>query len=131
VIHEARFTYPKFGLRALADLGQWWESTTGHAIPLGAIIARRDGSRPELDPAALAQTIRASLDYGYANPESSTAFIAEHADEMDPAVQRQHIELYVNDFSRNLGEEGYSAAEELLDRACDAGLVPAIGSIRG
>ncbi|MGX7677794.1 1,4-dihydroxy-6-naphthoate synthase [Jatrophihabitans sp. DSM 45814] len=130
VIHEARFTYPQYGLTAIADLGEWWESTTGHPIPLGAIIARRDASRPELDPELLSTVIRSSVDYAFENPQASADFIAEHADEMDPAVQRQHIALYVNEFSRDLGDEGYDAIEELLGRARAARLVPAIGSLR-
>ncbi|MCW2524601.1 MAG: hypothetical protein JWO63_2936 [Frankiales bacterium] len=130
VIHEARFTYPNYGLQALVDLGQWWESSTGHAIPLGAILARRDSERPELDPDRLTEVIRASVDHAYAHPDASAAFIAEHADEMDPEVQRQHIALYVNEFSRDLGTEGFAAIEELLGRAHQAGLVPRLGSIR-
>jgi 5,8-dihydroxy-2-naphthoate synthase len=129
VIHEARFTYPQFGLSALADLGEWWESTTGHAIPLGAILARRDATRAELDPQLLTDVIRASVDHAFAHPNDSAGFVAEHADEMDPDVQRQHIALYVNSFSRDLGEEGYAAITELLSRAHGAGLVPAVGSL--
>jgi 1,4-dihydroxy-6-naphthoate synthase len=125
VIHEARFTYPQYGLTALADLGQWWEESTGHPIPLGAILARR-----ELDGAALTEVVRASVDYAFAHPQASAEFVAEHADEMDPEVQRQHIALYVNEFSRDLGDEGYAAISELLGRAHAAGLVPAIGSLR-
>ena len=130
VIHEARFTYPQYGLTALADLGEWWEDSTGHPIPLGAILARRDDTRPELDPDRLARVIRASVEHAWAHPHDSAAFVAEHADEMDPAVQQQHIGLYVNDFSADLGGEGYAAIEELLTRAHRAGLVPAIGSLR-
>jgi 1,4-dihydroxy-6-naphthoate synthase len=125
VIHEARFTYPSYGLTALVDLGQWWESSTGHPIPLGAILARRS-----LDADALAAVVRASVDYAFAHPEASAGFIAKHAAEMDPDVQRQHIALYVNSFSRELGEEGYAAIEELLGRAHAAGLVPAAGQLR-
>ncbi|MDQ1738819.1 MAG: 1,4-dihydroxy-6-naphthoate synthase [Pseudonocardiales bacterium] len=125
VIHEARFTYPRYGLRALADLGQWWEQSTGHAIPLGAILARR-----ELDAAALTEVLRASVDYAFAHPQASADFVAAHADELEPEIQRQHIELYVNSFSRDLGEEGYAAVELLLGRAQAAGLVPAFGPLR-
>jgi 1,4-dihydroxy-6-naphthoate synthase len=130
VIHEARFTYPTFGLTALADLGAWWEATTGHPIPLGAILARRDVERPELNPVALAETVRASVEYAFAHPAASAGFVAEHADEMDPDVQRQHIQLYVNSFTRELGEQGYAAISELLGRAHSAGLVPAVGDLR-
>jgi 1,4-dihydroxy-6-naphthoate synthase len=125
VIHEARFTYPRYGLRALADLGQWWEQSTGHPIPLGAILARR-----ELDAAALTRVLRQSVDYALAQPGASAQFVAAHAAEMDPQVQRQHIELYVNSFSRDLGEEGYAAIELLLGQAHSAGLVPAFGPLR-
>ena len=125
VIHEARFTYPRYGLRALADLGQWWEQSTGHPIPLGAILARR-----ELDAAALTDVLRRSVDYAFAHPEASAGFVAEHAAELDPDVQRKHIELYVNSFSRDLGEEGYAAVELLLGRARQAGLAPAFGPLR-
>jgi 1,4-dihydroxy-6-naphthoate synthase len=121
VIHEARFTYPGFGLTALADLGEWWEQSTGHPIPLGAILARRS-----LDADELTRVIRASVEHAFAHPQESAAFVAEHAAEMDPDVQRRHIELYVNSFSRDLGAEGYAAIEELLGRAHAAGLVPAV-----
>jgi len=125
VIHEARFTYPNYGLTSLVDLGQWWESSTGHPIPLGAILARRS-----LDAERLTEVVRASVDYAFAHPTASAGFVAEHAAEMDPAVQRQHIELYVNSFSRDLGEEGYAAVAELLERAAAAGLVPPAGPLR-
>jgi len=125
VIHEARFTFGRYGLTSLVDLGEWWERTTGHPIPLGAILARRDR-----DAAELARVIRASVDYAFADPSASAAFVAQHADEMDPDVQQQHIALYVNEFSRELGEEGFAAAEDLLSRAAAAGLVPPATDLR-
>jgi 1,4-dihydroxy-6-naphthoate synthase len=128
VIHEARFTYPNYGLTALADLGDWWESSTGHPIPLGAILARRDLA---VDSAELTAVIRASVDYAFADPGASAQFVAEHADEMDPDVQKQHIALYVNEFSRDLGDDGYAAIEDLLGRAHAAGLMPAVPDLRG
>jgi 1,4-dihydroxy-6-naphthoate synthase len=125
VIHEARFTYASYGLHSVIDLGEWWESSTGNPIPLGAIIARR-----ELDTDALSAALAASVEYAFANPTASASYVAAHADEMDPAVQQQHIALYVNEFTRHLGDEGFDAAEALLHRAHLAGLVPAIGSLR-
>jgi 1,4-dihydroxy-6-naphthoate synthase len=125
VIHEARFTYPSYGLEALVDLGEWWEGDTGLPIPLGAILARRS-----LDGAALARAARASVEYAWADPSASAAYVAEHADEMSPDVQRRHIELYVNEFTRDLGEEGYAAASALLDRAHAAGLTPSSPRLR-
>ena len=119
VIHEARFTYPSYGLTSLVDLGAWWEEDTGLPIPLGAIVARRS-----LDVAALAGWARASVEYAWAHPDASAQYVAEHAAEMAPDVQRRHIDLYVNEFTRDLGEEGYAAAETLLARANQAELTP-------
>lgn len=121
VIHEARFTFHNYGLTCLADLGEWWESSTGLVIPLGAIVARRS-----LDTAALADVVRRSVEFAWDNPHASASYIAEHAQEMDPDVQRRHIETYVNEFTRDLGDEGYAAIEGLLGRAADAGLLPAV-----
>jgi 1,4-dihydroxy-6-naphthoate synthase len=125
VIHEARFTYADYGLQALADLGEWWEADTGLPIPLGAILARRT-----LDAAALTRVVRGSVEHAWAHPADSAAFVAAHAAEMSPDVQRQHIELYVNEFTRDLGEEGYAAAEALLTRAHAAGLTPSAPALR-
>lgn len=121
VIHEARFTYPSYGLHLLADMGAWWEEDTGLPIPLGAIIARRS-----LDRDAIADWIRASVQYAWDHPEASRDYVMCHAQEMDPEVARAHINLYVNEFSYNLGEEGYAAVQELLTRAAEAGLVPKV-----
>lgn len=121
VIHEARFTYPGYGLRALVDLGEWWETDTGLPIPLGAIVARRT-----LDLPALTAAARASVEHAWANPAASAGYVAEHAAEMDPAVQRAHIELYVNEFTQDLGESGLAAVRRLLDRAGVAGLTPVV-----
>jgi 1,4-dihydroxy-6-naphthoate synthase len=125
VIHEARFTYPDYGLRSLVDLGDWWESDTGLPIPLGAIIARRS-----LDTAVLARAARASVEHAWAHPSASADYVAAHADEMSPDVQRQHIELYVNEFTRELGDEGYAAAAALLTRAHEAGITPRNPALR-
>lgn len=121
VIHEARFTYPSYGLTLMTDLGSWWESDTGLPIPLGAIIARRS-----LDLSSIASWIRASVEYAWANPEASREYVQEHAQEMDPEVAKAHIALYVNEFTANLGEDGYAAVRALLGRAADEGLVPEI-----
>jgi 1,4-dihydroxy-6-naphthoate synthase len=125
VIHEARFTYPSYGLSALVDLGEWWEGDTGLPIPLGAILARRS-----LDVAALGRAARASVEHAWEHPAASAAYIAAHADEMSPDVQHQHIALYVNEFTRDLGDEGYAAAKALLDRAHAAGLTPSSPRLR-
>ncbi|MGX4587542.1 1,4-dihydroxy-6-naphthoate synthase [Paenibacillus chitinolyticus] len=119
VIHEARFTYPSYGLSLLADLGSWWESDTGLPIPLGAIIAKRS-----MDLEAVAGWIRSSVEYAWAHPEASAAYVLQHAQEMSPEVAKAHIDLYVNSFTADLGEDGYGAIEALLGRAAQEGLVP-------
>ncbi|GAB2470043.1 1,4-dihydroxy-6-naphthoate synthase [Jatrophihabitans fulvus] len=125
VIHEARFTYGDFGLTCLADLGAWWEDDTGLPIPLGAILARRG-----LDAEELARVVRASVERAWDDPQASAGYVAAHADEMSPEVQRQHIALYVNEFTRSLGDDGRQAVRTLLKRAFDEGLVPADVSAR-
>lgn len=125
VIHEARFTYPSYGLQLLTDLGYWWESDTGLPIPLGAIIAHRS-----LDAAAIAGWIRQSVEYAWANPDASRPYVLQHAQELSPEVAQQHIDLYVNEFTANLGEEGYAAITSLLSRAAAEGLVPEVDLAR-
>ncbi|WP_412540677.1 1,4-dihydroxy-6-naphthoate synthase [Longispora sp. K20-0274] len=122
VIHEARFTYSEHGLVALADLGEWWEGETGLPIPLGAILAHRD----RVDPARAAEWVRASVRHAWAYPAASQDYVMAHAQELSPDVAAQHIDLYVNEFTEDLGEEGYAAIETLLGRASAAGLIPAV-----
>ncbi|MEU3452390.1 1,4-dihydroxy-6-naphthoate synthase [Micromonospora sp. NPDC006766] len=124
VIHEARFTYPRHGLTALVDLGEWWEGDTGLPIPLGAILARK-GS---VDPVEAAAWVRESVRQAWADPEASREYVLAHAQEMEPDVVDRHIALYVNDFTADLGEAGFAAVEVLLGRAADAGLVPQTSS---
>ncbi|WP_216829617.1 1,4-dihydroxy-6-naphthoate synthase [Alkalihalobacterium elongatum] len=119
VIHEARFTYQQYNLNLLQDLGSWWEEDTNLPIPLGAIIARRS-----LDLSAITKWIRSSVEYAWANPKDSQEYILCHAQEMSKDVAQAHINLYVNEFTKNLGEEGYEAIFSLLSRAADEGLVP-------
>lgn len=125
VIHEARFTYQNYGLHKLADLGEYWESTTGLPIPLGAIIAKRSLGPQTLT--RLSDSIRTSVRAAWDDPEVSRPYVMEHAQEMDPAVADQHIGLYVNEFTADLGEDGYAAIRGLLTRAAAEGLVPALG----
>jgi 5,8-dihydroxy-2-naphthoate synthase len=125
VIHEARFTYPRYGLRAEADLGEWWQQETGLPIPLGAILAKRD----TVDPVQAAGWIRESVRLAWQFPARSQEYVLAHAQEMEPDVVAQHIALYVNRFTEDLGEEGYGAARTLLHRAADAGLVPPVSGL--
>jgi 1,4-dihydroxy-6-naphthoate synthase len=127
VIHEARFTYPSYGLHSVVDLGDWWEQTTGLPIPLGAILARRSLGEDRL--AEIDAAIRASVERAWAEPQASRDYVMAHSQEMDPDVADAHIALYVNEFTRGLGEEGRAAVGQLLDRAAAAGLTPAMASL--
>lgn len=122
IIHEGRFTFPEYGLAEVIDLGQWWESETGLPIPLGGIAVRRD-----LGPTAaevLEGAIRDSVSHAFSHPEESAEYVRAHAQEMAPEVIHRHIDLYVTEFSLNLGDEGEAAVTGLLDRARGAGLLP-------
>lgn len=122
IIHESRFTYRQQGLVCLQDLGQWWEESIGQPIPLGCIAVRRSLGRTRI--AAIDQAIRASVDWAFAHPEQCLPYIRQHAQELDTSVVRDHIGLYVNDFSRDLGPEGMAAVAAFLQRGRAAGILP-------
>jgi 1,4-dihydroxy-6-naphthoate synthase len=122
VIHEARFTYQNYGLHKLADMGEHWEATTGLPIPLGAIIAKR--SLGEASLRELAAAARDSVRMAWDDPAASRSYVLAHAQEMDESVADQHIGLYVNEFTEDLGVDGYAAVRGLLTRAAAEGLVP-------
>lgn len=122
IIHESRFTFQEHGLVLLQDLGAWWEQTTGKVIPLGGIAARRSLGRKRL--LAIDRCLRASLARAFADPAAALPYVRSHARELDCGVIRSHIDLYVNDLSLDLGEEGECAVREFLARGRDAGLLP-------
>ena len=112
IIHENRFTYQQKGLVKLMDLGDFWEKETASPIPLGGIVFRRDG-----DPALSKKVntlIRKSLEYAFSRYPVLPDYVKEHSQEMDEGVMRQHIDLYVNDYSLTLGPVGESAIQTLL-----------------
>ena len=115
IIHEGRFTFEKFGLKKVLDLGQWWEAAYGLPLPLGAIAVRRDLYLPMA--LNLQTAIADSLAYANAHPESSRDFIRAHAQEIDDAVTRAHIRTFVTKYSLDLGETGRAAIEILVDKA--------------
>jgi len=124
IIHENRFTYAAKGLRKILDLGEFWEETSGAPIPLGGIAVNR-AVLPEVQQ-TLNRVVRRSVEYALANPEASRPYVRAHAQEMDEAVMRQHIDLYVNDYSIDLGAEGRRAVSVLFDRARAAAVIPAL-----
>ena len=121
IIHENRFTYEARGLRKIIDLGEFWESTTGAPIPLGGIVVKR--SLPHDVQQTMDRVMRKSVEYAFAHPEASRAFVREHAQEMSEDVMRRHIALYVNDYSVDLGAEGRRAVELLFRKAEDVGAI--------
>lgn len=124
IIHEGRFTYPSYGLHAVLDLGAWWEETQNLPVPLGAILVRRDHGADVVE--AVEDGIRRSLLFARKNPGKVWPYIKMHAQEMNDAVIRQHIDLYVNDYSLELGEEGSLAIRRLLELAHQRGLIPSL-----
>ncbi|NML22680.1 1,4-dihydroxy-6-naphthoate synthase [Pseudoflavitalea sp. G-6-1-2] len=112
IIHENRFTYQDKGLVKIADLGEYWETTTNNPIPLGGIVMKRT-----LDPVLQRKAdrlIRKSLEYAFAHYPSVTEYVKQHSQEMSEDVMRKHIDLYVNDYSLELGADGRSAVKKFL-----------------
>jgi 1,4-dihydroxy-6-naphthoate synthase len=122
IIHESRFTYANYGLHKFLDLGEWWEQETGAVIPLGGIMAKRSLGADSLQ--ALDSAVRASLEYAYAQPVEAQDYVAEHAQEMSAEVRQKHIDLYVNDFSLDIAQEGQRAVALLFEQATARGLLP-------
>jgi len=122
IIHESRFTYKAHGLRAISDLGVCWEQDTGLPLPLGVIAAKRSLGDDEVRATEVA--LAASVRHARAHPERSERWVGEHAQEIDLDVCKAHIELYVNGYSEDLGDEGRRAVELLLQRGRDAGALP-------
>lgn len=125
IIHENRFTYIHKGLRKIIDLGEWWESKYHMPIPLGGIAVSRQ--LPIEVQQKVDRVVRRSVAYAMAHPDMSKDYVCAHAQEMSPDVMQQHINLYVNDFSVDLGEEGKAAIEQLYAVALEKKI---IGSLR-
>ena len=113
IIHENRFTYQDKGLIKLIDLGEYWEQQTGSPIPLGGIVMRKtfDSKLQE----QVDKLIRKSLEYSFENYPQLSYYVTQHSQEMSEDVMRKHIELYVNNFSLDLGQEGKAAVETFLE----------------
>jgi 1,4-dihydroxy-6-naphthoate synthase len=122
IIHESRFTFQAHGLLLLQDLGVWWEQETGFPIPLGGIAAKRSLGKEKIQ--AIDRCIRASVSSAFAGPEAGMDYIRQHAQELDDKVIRDHIGLYVNQFSLDLGAEGVGAVREFLERGRQLGIFP-------
>ncbi|MCX5768379.1 MAG: 1,4-dihydroxy-6-naphthoate synthase [Gemmatimonadetes bacterium] len=114
IIHESRFTYAEHGLSKAVDLGDWWKQETGLPVPLAGICARSDLDDETV--AAVERAIRASVQYAFDHPEASRDYVRAHAQEMSDAVCAQHIALYVNAFSLDVGDDGLRAIERLVTK---------------
>jgi 1,4-dihydroxy-6-naphthoate synthase len=124
IIHENRFTYEQKGLKKIIDLGEYWESHTGMPIPLGGIAVRKNISleiRQKIN-----RILKRSIEFAFANPQSSKDFVKCHAQEMDPEVMQKHIDLYVNDYSLDLGNKGREAIMMMFRKAFELGMISTI-----
>lgn len=121
IIHENRFTYMQKGLRKLLDLGEYWETKTAHPIPLGGIAVKRE--LPDETKYALNRIMHRSVAFALENPDHSEKFVRHHAQEMEAAVTKQHIQLYVNNYTLSLGNKGKEAVEYMFDFAFSQGLI--------
>ena len=127
IIHESRFTYAQKGLKKLADLGEFWEGSTGFPIPLGGIFVKRSIGRERIRK--INKLIRESIEFAYANPTEGWSYIKNWAQETADDVIRKHIDLYVNDYSISLGKEGRNAIEVLFAKAKEAGIADLSGDL--
>lgn len=126
IIHENRFTYQEKGLKKIVDLGEDWESKTNCPIPLGGIVIRREfdkGLQQKVN-----RILKRSVEFALQNPASSSAFVKNHAQEMDDDVIQKHIALYVNNYTVQLGETGENAVKQLFQKAEKAGILEALPS---
>ncbi|MEN8117874.1 MAG: 1,4-dihydroxy-6-naphthoate synthase [Bacteroidota bacterium] len=124
IIHENRFTYQKKGLKKIIDLGEQWENKTNSPIPLGGIVINR-----KIDSETqkkVNRVLKRSIQFAFDNPESSYNFVKKHAQEMEDEVMKKHIDLYVNDFTLDLGSEGKDAILNLYEEATKNSIIPSI-----
>jgi 1,4-dihydroxy-6-naphthoate synthase len=123
IIHENRFTYENKGLLKIADLGEMWEQSTAMPIPLGCIAV--DRSLPDELQHALNAVMRQSVIFAMKNPDASANFVKKFAMESEEDIVKRHIQLYVNDFTIDLGMEGRMAIEKLFSEAVKQNIIPA------
>jgi 1,4-dihydroxy-6-naphthoate synthase len=122
IIHENRFTYADKGLKKIIDLGEYWEGETGAPIPLGGIVIRR--ALPDEVKQRVNRVLRRSVEYAFAHRTASLDYVRAHAQEMREDVMYRHIDLYVNEYSVDLGAAGRRAVELLFDKAAATRIIP-------
>ena len=124
IIHENRFTYAQKGLKKIIDLGDFWEQHSGSLIPLGGIVTRRSfdvALQQKID-----RVLKRSILYAANHPSASKDYVRAHAQELDESVTKQHIDLYVNEYSIDLGVEGRSAVESIFEKAIEKNIIEKI-----
>lgn len=122
IIHENRFTYQAKGLKKIIDLGEYWENTFHVPIPLGAIAI--DRNIPKEKQIRINNLLRKSVEYALENPNQTMQYVKQYAQEMEDEVIRQHIELYVNKFTVDLGKVGMDAVEKLFEIGKEKNIIP-------
>jgi 1,4-dihydroxy-6-naphthoate synthase len=122
IIHESRFTYQGRGLQLITDLGTWWEGMSGYPIPLGGIAVKRSLGNDLIQK--IDKAVRDSLAWVNTNPLLCRSYIKEHSQELEDDVIGEHIGLYVNSFSEDLGTEGLAAVEFFLKKGREIGMLP-------
>jgi 1,4-dihydroxy-6-naphthoate synthase len=124
IIHENRFTYEKKGLRKIIDLGEYWENETHFPIPLGGIAIKR--SLDKDIQLKINRVLKKSVEFAFKNPKSGYLYVKKNSQEMDDEVMYKHINLYVNNFSLDLGKEGREAIQFLYEKAISLGIIGGI-----
>jgi len=124
LIHENRFTYQDKGLEKIADLGEFWENLIHAPIPLGGIVVKRTIEKKI--QLTIENLIKQSVEFAFENPNSCMDYVKLHAQEMNEEVMKQHIALYVNDFSINLGQIGVNAVELMINKAIEQKLISSV-----
>lgn len=122
IIHENRFTYQEKGLKKIIDLGEFWEKTTQMPIPLGGIVAKRTLDIDILHK--INRVMKRSVEFAFKNPEATKDFVKQHAQEMEEDVMYKHIKLYVNEYTRDLGNKGKAAIQHLFETALAKNIIP-------
>ena len=121
IIHENRFTFEKKGLKKIIDLGEDWEEKTKSPIPLGGIVIQRKFDLETQQK--VNRVLKRSVEFALANPNSSYRFVKNYAQELNDDVIWKHIDLYVNNFTVDLGEIGKKAVKILFDWAISGKII--------
>jgi len=124
LIHEGQITHPSMGLHKVLDMGERWQRDTGLPLPLGINVMRRDLG--EDVHRQLSQALRDSIDYAYAHVDEALEYAMRYGRGIDKETCRRFVLMYVNDYTKRLGDEGRAALERLYAMAHAKGLIPSV-----